>query len=283
MMPTTPPAVDQSIETDACIPECGERQCGDDHCGGRCGECPEGELCTEDGECFRAAPPPSECGESCEAMGYECGEACGLSCGECSEGERCDAGRCLCQPDCIGKVCGADDGCGGVCAPCPNVESCIDCVARLSIYEETRNDAGELSAVIVALELSLDAEVLPEMADIRVAISGPARLQRVALGEPLVNSDKQLMNDPQTGTPFQVLEDGVHRFIILSTENSNPISAGRWLYLQLLIGDTAREGPIQLSLIKREQTLAPPEADQQLWRANYETPLVIWPEVRNED
>lgn len=267
---------------DMCAPSCDDRQCGDDGCGGRCGSCPTGELCTEDGVCFRPAAPP-ECAESCESLGLECGEACGVSCGECGPQSRCDEGRCLCQPECTGKVCGADDGCGGVCAPCPNTSSCEGCAARLVIHEQEMSSEGRLSAAVVALELNLNEEARPEMADLRVMIEGPAQLARVALGEPLINSDKQLLNDPRTGEPFQVMAGGVHRFIVISTDNLNPITNGRWIYLRLLIGDTATEGPVQVKLLKREQTLVPLEADQQLWLDDYERPLVLWPEVINED
>ncbi|MBM4354080.1 MAG: hypothetical protein FJ109_09855, partial [Deltaproteobacteria bacterium] len=39
-----------------CIPTCKDKDCGNDGCGGSCGECPEGELCFEDHRCCECKP-----------------------------------------------------------------------------------------------------------------------------------------------------------------------------------------------------------------------------------
>ena len=39
-----------------CTPECGERKCGVDGCGGICGTCPEGQACLGDGQCHEPSP-----------------------------------------------------------------------------------------------------------------------------------------------------------------------------------------------------------------------------------
>ena len=69
-----------------CVPECEDKDCGDDGCGGICGEC--------DPDC----PVPTTC----------------------------DAGICVatCDPQCEGKECG-DDGCGCSCGECP-ADPCFD-------------------------------------------------------------------------------------------------------------------------------------------------------------
>jgi hypothetical protein len=36
---------------DCCVPDCTDRECGDDGCGGSCGECGEGLTCDENGAC----------------------------------------------------------------------------------------------------------------------------------------------------------------------------------------------------------------------------------------
>ena len=48
-----------------CSPYCIDKQCGDDGCGGSCGECGIGEFCTVDGQCVpqQAVPPTGQ--ESC--------------------------------------------------------------------------------------------------------------------------------------------------------------------------------------------------------------------------
>ncbi len=100
----------------ACVAQCGGRVCGDDGCGGECGEC--------DGRCVggRECVP---CEPRCE--GRDCGDdGCGRTCGECDPGATCsDAGVCVvdCVPDCGGKVCGGD-GCGGACGRCAVDETC---------------------------------------------------------------------------------------------------------------------------------------------------------------
>lgn len=54
-----PPGEDAGAEPDAgpaedagCIPDCTGKLCGDDGCGGRCGECSEGLVCTAQGSCI---------------------------------------------------------------------------------------------------------------------------------------------------------------------------------------------------------------------------------------
>ena len=92
----------------ACVPACFGKACGDDGCGGVCGECLEHATCMPDATC---------CDNACGAR--QCGpDACGGSCGECADGEVClaDMGMC-CVPACEGKTCGSD-GCGGECGEC---------------------------------------------------------------------------------------------------------------------------------------------------------------------
>lgn len=54
-----------------------------------------------------------------------CGTA-GTRCVSCSDpGQRCVDGACQCVPACDNKVCGASDGCGGIClGRCPEHEWC---------------------------------------------------------------------------------------------------------------------------------------------------------------
>jgi hypothetical protein len=133
-----------------CVAACGERECGDDGCGGSCGSCGCGEAC-QAGVCVFTAcdgracgPDGGGCGHQCggcyefalvqcvtTAQGAECGcspacggkqcgdDGCGGSCGACG-GLKCNSiGKCVtdCTPDCTGKPCG-DNGCGGICGAC---------------------------------------------------------------------------------------------------------------------------------------------------------------------
>lgn len=114
----------------SCVPNCYSadgkyKQCGDDGCGGSCGQCPDGRTC-QNGQCV-----PGTCVPSCVnpfGMPKACGsDGCGGVCGYCPPGTTCDTtwGMCntSCVPNCGGKQCGSD-GCGGTCGSCPAGSTC---------------------------------------------------------------------------------------------------------------------------------------------------------------
>ena len=141
-----------------CTPECTGKECGEDGCGGSCGDCdpdvpciddkccpnpcdqeypeccPEGQVCVDDEFCCAPKCADKECGD----------DGCSGTCGECNDGipcidhvccvdycgEACCSGVCVnqeycCHPECEGKDCG-DDGCGGNCDECDPGNECID-------------------------------------------------------------------------------------------------------------------------------------------------------------
>ena len=139
-----------SVDT-ACAPDCtGGKICGDDGCGGSCGECPQGTwcsgstscvptTCTDLVECVRGCPVLSTCFDLCDdtalpstaslywevinCVVVECGADPDLTCfdgavaGACStQGDACTADE-GCVPDCADRECG-DDGCQGSCGTC---------------------------------------------------------------------------------------------------------------------------------------------------------------------
>lgn len=68
-----------------CSPNCDDRECGADGCGGSCGSCSNGS-CGSDGWC--------ECQPSC--AGTVCGDdGCGSLCGVCAGNLQCARGACL--------------------------------------------------------------------------------------------------------------------------------------------------------------------------------------------
>ena len=95
---------------DVCIPDCDKKECGDDGCGGFCGECTGLQDQCVDGLCL--------CQPDCE--GKDCGDdGCGGSCGECPDPLTCDDGQCTL---CGNQTCDADEtnaNCPGDC-PCPD-------------------------------------------------------------------------------------------------------------------------------------------------------------------
>ena len=102
-------------ECKSCVPDCTNKECGDDGCGGSCGDC--------------KTPPSNECQGN---ILYEY-----LPDGTCDSNFRCkytyktttcqygcSNGKCNnCQPACAGKNCGPD-GCGGSCGQCSSLEFC---------------------------------------------------------------------------------------------------------------------------------------------------------------
>jgi hypothetical protein len=49
-----------------CVPDCTERECGSDGCGGTCGTCELGSTCSVDGFCIAMCTPPlTECDGEC--------------------------------------------------------------------------------------------------------------------------------------------------------------------------------------------------------------------------
>ncbi len=108
------------VQGNECVPNCSGKECGPNGCGGQCGICGGGDTCTQ-GQCI----DPNNCDASCS--GKECGpDGCGGTCGTCLPSQSCVAGACkasVCTPSCVGKDCG-NDGCGGSCGTCPDTQSC---------------------------------------------------------------------------------------------------------------------------------------------------------------
>ena len=156
------------IDCAACVPDCSAKFCGDDGCGGSCGECADGESCNAQFQCEGVICTPDcegkecgadgcggQCGPDCgignfcdangqcqacvpQCDGKSCGpDSCGGSCGTCGDGQTCDGdGQCVdgpCVADCEGKVCGSD-GCGGTCGECDGGLTCSEgaCVESAS-------------------------------------------------------------------------------------------------------------------------------------------------------
>lgn len=73
-----------------CTPNCFERTCGNDGCGGSCGPCAGNEVC-QSGRCV--------CVPACG--GKDCGDdGCGATCGTCAAPRTCQGGQCVCPGDC---------------------------------------------------------------------------------------------------------------------------------------------------------------------------------------
>ncbi|KKW01417.1 MAG: Galactose oxidase [Parcubacteria group bacterium GW2011_GWA2_48_9] len=72
-----------------CVPACIGKVCGSDGCGGSCGDCSAGTICSGE-SCVPCTP---------NCTGKICGSnGCGGSCGSCSSEMSCSAGQCITNP-----------------------------------------------------------------------------------------------------------------------------------------------------------------------------------------
>ena len=92
-----------------CLPECGSKECGDNGCGGVCGECEQTEECDQ-GICT--------CVPDCSSRQCGLDPVCGTqSCGECQgQTEYCNQGECT--DDCLLQECGNSPNVGLNCGTC---------------------------------------------------------------------------------------------------------------------------------------------------------------------
>ncbi|RJO69017.1 MAG: M6 family metalloprotease domain-containing protein [Myxococcales bacterium] len=127
---------DYVLNISGCASDCDGKECGDDGCGGSCGDCQAlyggNYYCDGNGQCV--------CDAQCD--GRECGDDnCGGSCGECAPGGACLNGVCFDPPQ----------GCDGVLF---FADSNLEFAVRNAIGKPT----GDLYYVDVAVLTSLTCE-----------------------------------------------------------------------------------------------------------------------------
>lgn len=106
-----------------CQPNCAERACGSDGCGGSCGTCAADQVCAR-GECCVPEPKGATCAGRCGTRRNNCGQA--VECATCPDGQVCIGNgscaiACTSNNDC--------DPCGGGACSNPDIEGnrhCID-------------------------------------------------------------------------------------------------------------------------------------------------------------
>jgi hypothetical protein len=124
---------DPDIVEDICLPDCGERVCGDDGCGSNCGDCLDIEICTEIGVC---APTPCASSKDCPGD-LICFKELSI-CVECAVDDDC-LGDMRCTPEytCYQPIlCDSDKECkeadmvcdkeDGICVECLGHPDCAD-------------------------------------------------------------------------------------------------------------------------------------------------------------
>ena len=260
-----------------CEPQCQGRECGSDLCGGLCGSCEAGEICAVGGQC---QPEEVACTETCEGRGFDCGEVCGgmvvpvvVSKSSVKKDSACANPLVTDVPVAMPMVV--------VVFVRARLISTVSNALFNEVVERTLQD-GLLTHVTLALRFKPSEGVaLPVMADIQLKVKGPASIERVGLGQALLDSGKTPLTHPHTGASYQRLDGETYRFVLLSTQNINTINGGHWLSLRFAIGDTAQDGPATFALVPHSQILAPMAANG-LDYSEIENQIVIWPEVSND-
>lgn len=150
----------------ACVPQCGDRECGGDGCGGNCGICGPGNACSLEGVCRLAS-----CGDGKLDPGEECDS--GLE-----EGKE---GACISESECVddGNACtveqffGTAENCDATCTRfqirnCVNGDGCCpdgcndgndsDCSANCDNGEIDTNETCDPPESCPTLEDCTEAE-----------------------------------------------------------------------------------------------------------------------------
>jgi hypothetical protein len=119
---------------DICVSDCTDRDCGDDGCGGSCGDCSEMTICSEIGTCV---PLPCQSSKDCPGD-FICFKEMQI-CVECAVDDDCLEGK-LCNPsyECYEPLyCDSDKDCKDYDMVC-NKDSglCVECLAHPDCPDE---------------------------------------------------------------------------------------------------------------------------------------------------
>jgi len=152
------------IPSEICTPDCDEKACGDDGCGGSCGGCDDGDLCNgsetcEDGQCVEGTPPACDDGNPC--TDDDCGPLSGCAStpntAPCDDGNECTDGDACAGGDCVGGA--------SVCA-CMTGDDCPEWVAPADLCKGKLICANDVvpyvcevdPATVVTCDVGLDTQ-----------------------------------------------------------------------------------------------------------------------------
>ena len=230
-----------------CQPQCDGLACGEDGCGGTCGQCDAGLIC-QAGACV----DPSEiCNGPTEPSGDDCGDLTDIGC--CDESGRlywCEGDQLFCWdcagagqpecgwqaeyewyncdtdgsadptgsnpmicgddcvPDCAGKECGAD-GCGGDCGPCEGDAVCEDSVCIGACQDEcAAGDTGCEDGAPFVCEAGPDGCLLKTFS--QCSADQTCENGQCIGGTPVADEDADTIGEEDTAgeTPSKKKDDG---------------------------------------------------------------------------
>lgn len=227
-----------------CSPHWCDGGCGDDGCGGTCG-CQGGTACSVAAQCVAS----TECHDTCQSAGWQCGTVCGVSCGTCGSGQQCFWHKCYTPPV---------------------AESCPDCAVRLSLVG--KEVTGEnLTKVVLAIDYTPTPQAPARMADFWIYANADVELAHVELGSGLADAGKSFFVDPVSHNAWKRRADRSFQLLALSLTNTNPIASGRLATLEFTL-NTA--GPVPFKLLRHE-TLAPTAANNALDSLPFDSAVVV--------
>jgi hypothetical protein len=194
-----------------------------------------------------------ECTDTCDSLEYTCGEVCGEVCGVCTGDAQCITGSCYSEAVDV---------------------SCDLCSLQVVVINKTVNN-GLITAVTLAIDYQpTTTEPNPRIMDLYFKADAHAQPLTATEGAALTAASKTLSSDTVTGNSWLTTNDGHMRFLAFSAGNTNDIEAGRLLEVSFAVNPG--QSGLLFSLIKREETFAPPDADAALYGQDYDAPVVIW-------
>jgi hypothetical protein len=148
----------------------------------------------------------------------------------------------------------------------------VDCALHLTVLNR-KVVSGRITEVTLAVDYAPgDDTPRPRMADVRIRADRDVTLVSAEAGTALAQSDKELYVDDVTNQPWKVRKDGSFQLLAFGSANTTPFAAGRLLTLKFRAHEL---NPIQFSLVRREQTLAPTDADLSLQASAYDQAVVV--------
>ncbi len=195
---------------------------------------------------------PAPCNDTCADLGYSCGEVCGEVCGTCTNGGLCITGSCYSEAVDV---------------------SCDTCSLQVVLLNKTVSD-GQITAVDIAIDYQpSETEPNPRIMDLHFKADPNAQPTNATEGAALTAANKALSADSSTGNKWLPSTEGNMRFLAFSASNTNEIQTGRLVEISFAV-NPGQEGLV-FSIVKREETFAPPDADAALYGQSYDAAIVV--------
>jgi len=153
----------------------------------------------------------------------------------------------------------------------PRSESCVDCNVGLSVVQRNAPTDGSTEVVLAIDYVPSETEERPRIADIRLVSNRDLTVVNVEPGEALLSAGKSLFRAPGTGELYRHRPDGSIQFLALSLANTQRFGTGRLMTVTVRF----RASDAVIRLQRRDQTFAPPLADNALQLSNYDAPVVV--------